>query len=195
MNVEWIRNILTTKVEIKDKSLEKYINLDTPIKLGGLFANDYFGKEKINLIDRLIGHLMVPGHKGSDHLRTSSTMTGKYNTAFLLLMKAFEYINSKGMNPVETLIRAIENAAPREGITFMLLAGQRLLRQVDLSPVKRLDLVLRWIAQGTYMLSVQKNKKAYITLAEILIEASKKQQGSYLIDKKMELEKQAEASK
>jgi small subunit ribosomal protein S7 len=190
-----IYDLLFYPVEVKDMSIKKDVNTTTPIKLGGLLANVRFGKAKVNIIDRLIGHLMVPGHKGKDHYRTSKIMTGKYNTAFNLLMDAFQIIKSKGMNPMEVLIRAIENSAPREGVTYMIVAGQRLARQADLSPIKRIDLVLRWIAQGTYQTAAASHRPAKEVLAEILISASKNDPNSYLISKRIELEKQAAASR
>jgi small subunit ribosomal protein S7 len=191
-----IYDLLFYPVEVKDMSIKKYVNTATSIKLGGLLTNTRFGKAKVNIIDRLIGHLMVPGHKGKDHYRTSKIMTGKYNTAFNLLMDAFQIIKkSKGMNPMEVLIRAIENSAPREGVTYMIVAGQRLARQADLSPLKRIDLVLRWIAQGTYQTAAASHRPAKEVLAEILISASKNDPNSYLISKRIELEKQAAASR
>ncbi len=190
-----IYDLIFSSVELKDQSIKRYLNTSTPIKLGGLFANTKFGKARVNIIDRLVGHLMVPGHKGKDHYRTSKVMTGKYNTAFNLLLEAFDIIKSKGMNPMEVLIRAIENGAPREGVTYMIVAGQRLARQADLSPIKRIDLALRWIAQGTYQTAAAIHKPAKEVLAEILISASKNDPNSFLISKRIELEKQAAASR
>ncbi len=173
-------------VQVNDPGLKEVINLKPAIvpKSSGLFSQQYFGRTKVNLIERLITHLMVPGHKGKKHLRTSKTMSGRFYTALNIVDKAFDRIAKSGKNPIEVFVRAVENAAPKEEIMTLLIAGQRIPKQVDTSPLRRLDLVLRWIAQSTFQL-----------LADILTSAANNVSTSPVIMRKLDLEKQAASNR
>lgn len=183
-------------VQVNDPGLKGVIDLKPAIvpKSAGLFSQQYFGRTKVNLVERLITHLMVPGHKGKKHLRTSKVMSGRFYTELNIVDKAFDRIAKTGRNPIEVLVRAVENAAPREEIMTLLIAGQRIPKQVDTSPLRRVDLVLRWIAQSTFQLS-SSGKKADAALAEILISAANNVSTSPIIMRKLDLEKQAASNR
>ncbi len=185
-----------TNVKINDPGLVKVINLKPYIipKSSGRFSQQRLARSRVNVVERLITHLMVPGHKGKKHLRTSKLMSGRYKTAFNLVYDAFDKISKTGKNPVEVLVRAIENSAPKEEVMTLLIAGQRISKQVDTSPMRRLDLALRWIAQGTYMLSAS-GKKASDALVEILTTAAQNQESSFPVSKRIDTERQAAASR
>ena len=53
-----------------------------------------------------------------------------------------------GKNPVELFIRAIENTAPNEDTTRIVYGGVVYHVSVDVSPLRRVDLALRFIAEG-----------------------------------------------
>lgn len=186
-------------IEVKDPGLKQYISLKPAIvpKSCGRLAKYQFYKSKMNVVERLITHLMVPGHKSKKHLLTSGRVTGKYNKAYNIVKKAFEEIEKiTGKNPVEVLVRAIENAALREEIAAYQVGGIIVRRAVVTSPQRRIDLALRYIAQGAYRKSFGKNKKMYQALAEEIIatynnDASK----SEAIREKERIEKEAEGAR
>ena len=59
-------------------------------------------------------------------------------------------------NPVQVLVTAIENAAPRDGITVIEYGGARYPQAVDISPTRRVTMTLRIIVQGSYDKSFNK---------------------------------------
>ncbi|MCW1293907.1 MAG: 30S ribosomal protein S7, partial [Candidatus Parvarchaeota archaeon] len=183
-------------VEISDLGLKTAINLKPMVipRSTGLYSQQKFGRKKVNIVERLITHLMVPGHKGKKHFRTSKLMSGRYHTAFNIVYKSFERMEKEGKNPIQVLVKAIENSAPREEVMSMLIAGQRLAKQVDISPLRRVDLSLRWIAQGTAQLSAS-GKKADEALYSILTGAANNLENSFPVSKRIELERQAGASR
>ncbi len=183
-------------VEINDMGLKNVINLKPTIipRSTGLYSQQKSGRAKVNIIERLITHLMVPGHKGKKHLRTSKLMSGRYYTAFNIVYKSFQRMERDGKNPIQVLVKAIENSSPREEVMSMLIAGQRLAKQVDVSPLRRVDLSLRWIAEGTFQMSAT-GKKADEALYEILTGAANNSDSSFPVSKRIELERQAGASR
>lgn len=183
-------------VEVHDQGLKNVIGLRPFIlpKSAGRLSQQRLARAKVNLIERLIGHLLVPGHKGKKHLRTSKLMSGRYYTAYKVVEDAFEKISKSGQNPVEVTVRAVENSAPREEVMGLLIAGQRLAKQVDISPMRRVDLALRWIAQGTFQLSFS-GKKASDALYEILTSAAQNKDTSFPVSKRIDTERQAASSR
>ena len=69
-------------IEIKDQGLRPYINLKPVVipKSGGRHSQRKFYKSKMNIVERLINKLMVPGHRGKKHLLSSGRNTGKTQT-------------------------------------------------------------------------------------------------------------------
>ncbi len=190
----------TTGIEVMDPGLRQYINLEPvyiPIRARGKYAKKRFGKRKVHIVERLINKLMVPGHEGKKHRFTSGRCTGKTVNVMNIVRKAFEIIEKRtGKNPVEVLVRAIENAAPREEIVLIEIGGVRVPKAVDTSPQRRVDVALRWIAQGTYKKCYKQHLKAPEALAEEIIAAAENNpQRSYAIQKKIEIERQAAASR
>lgn len=190
----------TTGIEVKDPGLRQYICLDPiyiPLRSKGKHAKKRFGKRKVHIVERLINKLMVPGHEGKKHKFTSGHCTGKTVNAMNIVREAFEIIERRTkMNPVEVLVRAIENAAPREEIVLIEIGGVRVPKAVDTSPQRRVDVALRWVAQGTYKKCYKQHKKAPEALAEeIIAAANNDNQRSYAIQKKIEVERQAAASR
>lgn len=209
MEEEKVSNIAKTEKEIKlfgkysfegtvvnDMGLKNIISLKPVIvpKSSGRLSQQRLARAKMNIVERLIGHLMVPGHKGKKHLRTSKLMSGRFYTAARLVEKAFDRISKEGGNPIQVLVKAVENSAPKEEVMTLLIGGQRIAKQVDTSPMRRADLALRWIAEGTYQLSAA-GKKADQALYEILTQASSNQDIAFPISKRIDTERQASSSR
>ncbi len=182
--------------EVKDAGLKNVIGLKPLVlpKSAGRLSQQRLARTRVNIVERLIGHLMVPGHKGKKHLRTSKIMSGRYYTTYKLVEEAFEKISKAGQDPIEVLIRAIENSAPKEEVMGLLIAGQRLSKQVDVSPIRRVDLALRWIAQGTFQSSFS-GKKASDALSEVLMSAAQNKDVSFPVSKRIDTERQAASSR
>ena len=186
-------------IEVKDPGLKRYINL-SPVVVPfsrGRYAKTQFYKSKMNIVERLINKLMVPGHRGKKHVISSARVTGKKEKAIKAVKEAFEIIEKRlNKNPIEVLVRAVENAALREEIAAYQQGGIIVRKAVVTSPQRRVDLALRHIAQAAYRKSYGKKKSIAEALAEELIgaynnDASK----SDAIREKERIEKEAEASR
>jgi small subunit ribosomal protein S7 len=186
-------------VNVEDPGLKRYLNLEPIIvpRTGGKQAQHRFYKStKVNIIERLMNRLQNPGHKGKKHKVTSKHCTGKGVKHYNILIKVFAILEKKlNKNPIEILIKAIENAAPRDEITTIEYGGARYPQAVECSPQRRIDYALRQIVQGTYAKSFNKKIKIEEALADELIKAYNLDQGSQAIAKKLEVERQASASR
>ena len=188
----------TDNITVTDPGLIDYINLRPIIipRTGGRNVKTQFWKSKNHIVERLINKLMGPGHKGKKHKITSGHNTGKGTKAYATVEKTFMIIESKTKeNPVKVLVKAIENAAPREEITTIEYGGARYPKAVECAPQRRVDLVLRLMTQGAYGASFGKKKKIEQALADEILKAYNKDTASNSLSKKQELERQADASR
>ena len=188
----------TSNVKVIDPGLKNYINLNPRIvpKTGGRNIKIKFHKSKYNIVERLLNKLMVPGHKGKKHFKSSGKCTGKATTAYKIVYDTFKLLEQKvNKNPVEVFVKALENAAPREEITTIEYGGARYPQSVECAPQRRVDLVLRFMVQGAYIKSFGKKPKVVEALADEIIKAYQGTNQSNAIAKKLELERQADASR
>ena len=188
----------TKEIVVQDPGLKNYIILNNYLvpRSGGRYAQQRFYKNKYSIVERLMNRLMVPGHKGKKHFITSGHCGGKSITAFNIVERTFKLIEQKTkLNPVAVFVKAIENAAPRDEITTIEYGGARYPQAVDCAPPRRIDLAIRMMVQGAYIKSFGKKTKVHETLADEIILASNLDQKSTAISKKLELERQADASR
>ncbi len=189
----------TSNIKISTPGLKEYICLEpvyVPFISKGKHVKKRFGKAKVNIVERLINKLMVPGHEGKEHRFTSGRCTGKKLLATKIVIKAFEIIEKKtGENPIQVLVRAIENAGPREEIVLIEMGGVRVPKAVDVSPQRRVDIALRWIVQSAYKKAYTQHLKAWEALADEIILAANNDPKSRAISKKIEVERQAAVSR
>lgn len=188
-----------TSVKVNDPGLEKYIGLYPSIvpRSGGKLSSSAHGKIRMNIVERLITKLMVPGHRGKKHVISSGRATGKYTLHFKNVRKTFEIIEKRTKkNPVEALVRAVENAALREEIAAYQVGGIVVRRAVVTSPQRRVDLALRVITQAAYRKSFGKKKTVAETLADELIAASQNDSSkSDAVKEKERIEREAEGAR
>ena len=186
-----------SNIEIKDPALKPYINLQPKLLLKSYGRNvGKFGKAKINILERLANRLAVPGHVGKKHKIITSWSSGKYNRNMATVLRVLEIIQKKtNKNPIQVLIDAINNGSPRDEITVIEYGGARYPQAVDTSPLRRIDLALRWMVQGSYQRCFGKKKKMPESLAEEIIKASEGNMESYSYSKKNEAEKQADSAR
>lgn len=186
-----------SEIEIQDPGLKQAINLDSAlmVKTHGRNA-EKFGQTKVNIVERLMNKLSVAGHRGKKHRIILGHSTGKYSKNMKTILKAFEIIEKKTeKNPVEVLIKAIENSAPRDEVTVIEYGGARYPQAVDVSPLRRVNLALRWIVHGASDRAFNKKKNIAQGLAEEITLASENNGESFSVRKKNESEKQADSAR
>jgi len=189
----------TKGIEVKDPGLVKYINLEPRLfpRSGGKYAKQQFYKSKMNIVERLMNKLMVPGHRGKKHVISSGRCVGKTAIQYKIVKKAFEKIEQiTKKNPIEVLVRAIENAALREEITSYQLGGIIVRRAVVTSPQRRVDRALRNIAQAAYRKSFGKKQNIVDALVDEIIAAYNNDASkSEAIREKERIEREAEGAR
>lgn len=187
----------TDEVKVEDLGLKRYINLDVRLVLKSHGRNrEKFGRTKINVIERLANLVGVPGHRGKKHRKMTNWASGKYSKNMSVVLRALQYVEEKTkLNPVQVLVKAIENSAPRDEVTVVEYGGARYPQAVDMSPLRRVSVALRNILHGAADKAFNKKKKIYQTLAEEIILASQASNESFAVGKKNEAEKQADSAR
>lgn len=187
----------TEEVKVEDPSLKRYLNLDEKLVLRTAGrARERFAKAKVNIIERLANLLAVPGHRGKKHKIITGHSSGKYSKNIKIVLECFKIIGEKTkQNPIQVLVRAIENAAPRDEITVIEYGGARYPQAVDVSPSRRLNLTIRNIVHGAYDKSFNKKTKIQKALADEIMLAAESNMESFAMSKKNESEKQADSAR
>ena len=188
----------TTGITVVDPGLQRYLSVEARIvpKTGARYAGKRFHKSKTFIVERLINKLMVSGHKSDKHYRSSGHFTGQAATAHDKVKKAFLIVEQKTKtNPIKAFVQAIENAATREEIVTVEYGGARYPKATECSPQRRIDMVLRHFVQGALNASFNKKKSIEDSLADEIVAAYQSDQRSTAISKKLELERQADASR
>ena len=186
-----------SEIEVKDAGLKSVINLKSRLALQTHGRNSYrFGQAKVNVVERLMNRVAVAGHRGKKHKIIKGTSTGKYSKNMKIVLDAFKIIEKRTQkNPVEVLVRAIENSAPRDEITVIEYGGTRYPQAVDVSPLRRINMSLRWMVQGASDKAFNKKKTFTEAIAEEILLASEANGESFAMRKKNESEKQADAAR
>jgi small subunit ribosomal protein S7 len=186
-----------SEVSVSDEGLRNVINLDYKLVIKSRGRNNSsHSKSNVNIIERVVNYLSVPGHRGKKHKIVTRWASGKYNKNMKVILEAFAIIEKRtGENPIQILVRAIENGAPRDEVTMIQYGGARYPQAVDCAPLRRVSLSIRNIVHGTYDKSFRSKKKLPTALAEELIATAKQESSSVAVNKKNELEKQADAAR
>ncbi len=140
-------------IEVKDWTLENYINLRPVIipHTAGRHEHKRFWKTtKISIIERFVNRLLSPGFIGSKIKgHKSSYSSGKKSKLLRNLENAFTLLElNTGQNPIQVLIDAICNSAPREETTRIAMGGISYASAVDVSPQRRVDLAIKYLVQA-----------------------------------------------
>ncbi len=168
-------------VVVRDLGLRRYICLKPAFlpNTEGRLQKRRFGKARILIVERLINQLMKPGRNA-----------GKKHKAYNIVKRAFDIIWLKtGKNPIQVLVDAIVNAAPREEVTRIIYGGIAYPVAVDVSPQRRVDVAIRWIAEGARSCAFNNPKPIEECLADEIIAAASGDVKSYAIRKKDEVER------
>ncbi len=182
-------------IQVQDPGLKTAISLKkTIIPLTfGRSALKRFNKADVNLVERLENKIM---HFGKKYAKNTGRMGGKKVQSINTVKTAFEIIHLKtGKNPVEVLVRAVENSAPNEDTTRIVYGGTVYHVSVDVAPIRRVDLALRFIADCVKESTFSNPKPIEEHLSEQLISAAENDPNAPSIKKKHELERIAQASR
>lgn len=185
----------TTGIEIKDPGLKTAISLKNQIYpyTFGRSALKRFNKADVNIVERLTNKIM---HFGKRYAKNTGRMAGKKARVINTVKTAFAIIElNTGKNPVEILVRAVENSAPNEDTTRIVYGGTVYHVSVDVAPIRRVDLALRFIADGIKEATFSNAKPIEEHMAEHLILASNNDPSAPSVKKKHELERIAQASR
>jgi len=151
----------------------------------GRHASKQFDKSEISIVERLINRLMQ-----------TEDNTGKKQRATNIVRDAFEIVADRTEeNPVQVLVEAVENAAPREETVRLKYGGISVPKAVDVAPQRRVDEALKFIAQGTKNTSYKSATDAADALAQQLIGAANYDLQVYAISQKEERERVAAAAR
>lgn len=175
------------EVQVKDLGLQRYISLKPMIVPHSMGRHEHkrFRKANVNIIERLVNNLMRPGANA-----------GKKAKAMNVVKQAFEITNLRtGRNPIEILVKAVENSAPCEDTTRISYGGIVYHLSIDVAPQRRVDLALRNICEAARQASVNNPRSIEECLAEELILAANHDIKSYAVAKRHELERIAQSSR
>ena len=188
-------------VKLSDLSLARYIVLDSksvPHSFGKQ-NKKAFAKGKMSIVERLINKAMRSGQgkrKLSGKYIRGRGSCGKKQQAMGIVEESFAIVeNRTKQNPLQVLVKALENAAPREDITKIKKGGIAYAVAVDVAPLTRLDEALKNIALAGFVGSFNRKKSAAEALAEELILASQEDQKSLSVKRRDEVERIAKSSR
>jgi small subunit ribosomal protein S7 len=180
---------------VSDPGLKNYINLKPVIipKTFGRTAKKQFRRSQMNIIERLVNHLYVSGHRGKKHIITSGRNVGKTFKIWKIIEESLKILEEKTKkNPVEVFVKALENAALREEITSFQVGGIIVRKAVITAPQRRIDLALRLMVQGSFQKATNNPKRMADTLAdEIYAAYNYDPQNSHAIREKERIEREA----
>jgi small subunit ribosomal protein S7 len=175
------------EVTVNDPGLVKYINL-TPIIVphtGARHGNKSFAKHKMNVVERVINEMM-----------RTEVYTGKKNSAFRAVREAFDVVAARSkQNPVQVLVNALQNAAPREEVTRLRYGGISVPKAVDVAPARRLDQAIRRLTTGAVTASHKSKNSIASCLADEILKAAKNDMNSFAVAKKEEIERVAKSAR
>lgn len=176
-----------SELAVGDPGLKRYISI-RPVFIphsGGRHEHQRFVKSEVNIVEKLVNNMFRHGRVG-----------GKKLKAINIVRLAFEIIHLKTeKNPIQVLIRAIENTAPCEDTTRIRYGGIAYHKAVDISPQRRMDLGLRFLSDGARNSAFSNKKSVEECLADELIAASERDSQSYAVQKKDEMERVALSSR
>ncbi len=174
-------------VKVEDIGLQRYLNLTPMVAPHSMGRHEHqrFRKAKVNVVERLINSLMRSGKN-----------SGKKAKATNIVKETFEIINTRtGKNPIEVLVKAVENASPCEDTTRISYGGVVYHLSVDVAPQRRIDLAIRHISEGARAASINNPRSIQETLADELVLAANKDIKSAGVAKRNEIERVAQSSR
>ena len=195
VNILLFNRWVTDKIQIRDLGLQKVISLKPAVIpiTSGRHERQRFKKAEVNIVERLANKMM---HFGKRYAKNTGRMGGKKAKMLTVIRTALDIIHLQtGKNPVELLVSAIENASPNEDTTRIVYGGVVYHVSVDVAPLRRVDLALRFIAEGVRESSYSNPQTIEEALAKEIVSAATNDMSSHAIKKKNEQERIAMASR
>ena len=174
-------------IKVIDIGLQRYLNLTPMVAPHSMGRHEHqrFRKANVNIVERLINNLMRPGKNAGKKAKTTN-----------IVKQAFEIISLRtGKNPIEIMVKAVENASPCEDTTRISYGGVVYHLSVDVAPQRRIDLAIRHISEGARAASLNTPKSIEECVADELTLAANKDIKSYAISKRNEIERVAQSSR
>jgi small subunit ribosomal protein S7 len=184
------------KIEVNDQGLQNVISLIPSVAIPVTFGrheHQRMKKADVHIVERLANKLM---HFGKRYAKNTGRMGGKKARIYKTIEAALEILSLEtGKNPVELLVKAVENASPNEDTTRIVYGGVVYHVSVDVAPLRRVDLALRFIAEGVRESTYSSLQAIEEVLAREILLASGNDMSSYAIKKKNEQERIAMSSR
>ena len=175
------------EVTCDDPGIAPYINLTTigvPLS-GGIHANQWFGKQRLSLIERFTNGLMRRGPN-----------SGKKGATVSAMNKALDKIHDRtGENPLQILVNAVVNSAPCEGITRIRFGATSQPKAVDVSPSRRVDMAIRNLTQGATSATVKSKRNLTQCIVNEVLKAAEGDVSSFAVSKREETERIAASAR
>jgi small subunit ribosomal protein S7 len=174
-------------IEVADVSLQRYLSTKAMFvpHSSGRHEHQKFRKSTVNIVERLVNNMMRHGKVG-----------GKKAKAVSIVRNAFEIIELKTKkNPVVVLVNAVQNVAPAEDVTRVAYGGIVYPISIDIAPQRRIDLTMRFITDGARQAAYSNPRTIDECLAEEIIFAAARDNRSYAVRKRDEMERVALASR
>jgi small subunit ribosomal protein S7 len=195
VNIQLFNKWDTSEIKVNDTGLKTVIKLPPaviPVTFGR-HEHQRLKKAEVHIVERLANKMM---HFGKKYAKNTGRMGGKKARALKAVKTAFDIIHLEtGKNPVELFVRAIENSSPNEDTTRIVYGGVVYHVSVDVAPLRRVDLALRFIAEGIRESTYSKPQTIEEALAKEIILASNNDMASHAVKKKNEQERIAMASR
>ena len=174
-----------TGIEYNDPSTERYIPVTPIAHTMGRHSGKQFKKSELSIVERLANRLMQTDEN-----------TGKKQQALQIVREAFEIVHERTEeNPIQVLVEAVENAAPREETVRLKYGGISVPKAVDVAPQRRVDQALMFLAEGVHGGSFKTTTTAAESLAQQLTGAADYDVQTYAINQKEESERVAAAAR
>lgn len=191
----------TTGIKVVDIGIGKYLTLDAKVvpHSFGRLSRQEIKKSELNVVERLVNKMMRSGQgkrKLSGKYIRGRGSTGKKLQTLEIVEKALAIVEKETKeNPMQVLVRAIENSSPREDTTRIQRGGISYTQAVDISPLRRIDEALKNIALAAFASSFNNKMTAEIALAKEIISAGKGEAQSYAVRRRDEIERIAKGSR
>jgi small subunit ribosomal protein S7 len=174
-----------TGIEYGDPSTERYITVTPVAHTMGRHASKQFQKSEVSIVERFINRLMQ-----------TEENTGKKQQATKIVKEAFELVHERtDENPIQILVSAVENCAPREETVRLKYGGISVPKAVDVAPQRRVDQALKFLAEGVHNDSFKAPNEVEEALANQLTGAANGDVSTYAVNQKTEKERVAAAAR
>ncbi|MDH5020460.1 30S ribosomal protein S7 [Halobacterium rubrum] len=174
-----------TDIHYEDPSTRRYLAVTPVAHTMGRHAQKQFKKSELSIVERLANRLMKTGANA-----------GKKQQALNIVQDAFDIVHERtDENPIQVLVSAVENAAPREETVRLKYGGISVPQAVDTAPQRRIDQALKFLADGAHSSSFKTPTDAAEALANQLVGAADYNVQTYAIGQKEEKERVAAAAR